>query len=349
MTSAFPNRYIDKTDPQYQRRVRHVVVLQPPSEGAAVQDFVRYAQDLESGIEAKTLSDSDLIPRSSYDGQKLTLQSLKDEVVNIIAKNPKEWIRGCVGIAIMYHPDMREKFVAILSALPISAQDPNQKLLSVSHGDDLFAVNVQLHENRSIPVDGSVMWLHNPSEPAAEHIVPSDQGEALNFTDIYATKQKMEYFAMMSLRKFLIANGNISPGDPAPRYEPLGNVFPDFELIVRSQEWAVEVTRIERGMVSYLRVSEPLEKETLDKVGQNEVTESGIIKALTDALADKTEIRDKCSRYARACLLLVDVVDSIDAKSSAIWNGIDMSAFDAVALVKMDGSLSFIKGPHAFD
>ena len=295
------------------------------------------------------MSDSELIPRSSLDGQKLTLQSLKDEVADIISKNPSEWIRGCVGIAIMHHPEKREKFVATLSALPVSAQAPDQKLLSVSHGDYSFVFNVKLHENRFIPIDSLVIWLDNPTDPAAEHVVPSDRGEALTLTDIYAPKQNMEYFAMGSLRRFLVAKGDISPDDSEPLYEPLGNAFPDFQLLIRNQEWAVEVTRIESGMVAYLQVSKPLERGTLDKVAQNQITESKIITALTNELADKTEIRNKCSRYFRACLLLVDVVDSIDAKFSAIWDGIDMSAFDAVALVKLDGTVSFVKGTHAFE
>ena len=348
MPPAFPNRYIDKGDTQYERWFRHVFVLQPPLQGATPRDFVQFAQDLKSAIESKTLSETDSIPRSSFGGQGLTLQSLKDEVTDIISRNPIEWIRGCVGISLMHHPEKREKLVTLLSKLPESAHR-GQKLLSVPHADEMFAFNVQLHENSFIPTDGLYIWLDNPSDPAAEHVVPSDRGESLTVRDVYESKQKMEHFAMMSLCNDLLTNTDLTHSDLKCRYEPLGNAFPDFELVVRDQEWAVEVTRIESGMVSYLRVSQPLEKDRFDKAAQGQVTDCGIIAALTKASEDKTKKRNDCSRYSLACLLLVDIVDSIDPESSTLWDSIDLSAFDAVALVKLDGSVFFIKGAHALE
>ena len=349
MPSAFPNRYVDKGDPQYERWFRHVFVLRPPLQGATARDFVQFAQDLKSAIETKSLSETDSIPRSSLGGQGLTLQTLKDKVTDIIARNPVEWIRGCVGISIMHHPERREKLISVLSKLPESAHR-EQKLLSVRHADDVFAFNVQLHENNFIPTDGLYIWLDNPSDPVAEHVVPSDTGESLTIRDVYESKQKMEHFAMMSLCNDLLSNTTLTHSDLKCWYEPLGDdTFPDFELLVRGREWAVEVTRIESGMVGYLRVSQPLERETFDRAARNQVTDSGIIAALTKASEDKTKRRNDCSRYSRACLLLVDIVDSIDPESSTIWGGIDLSAFDVVALVKLDGRMFFIKGDHALE
>ncbi len=348
MPPALPNRYIDKGDTQYERWFRHVFVLQPPLRGATPRDFVQFTQDLKSAIETKTLSDTDSIPRSSFSGQGLTLQSLKDEVTDIISRNPIEWIRGCSGISLMHHPEKRGNLVSLLSKLPESAHQW-QKLLSVPYADDVFAFNMQLHENNFIPTDGLYIWLDNPSDPAAEHVVPSDGGESLTIRDVYESKQKMEYFAMMSLCNDLFTNTSLTHIDLKYRYEPLGNAFPDFELVVRGQEWAVEVTRIESGMVGYLRVSEPLDKAAFDKVARKQVTDCGIITALSKALEDKTKRRNDCSRYSRSCLLLVDIVDSIGAESSSIWDGIDLSAFDTVALVKLDGNLFFIKRAHALE
>ena len=348
MPPAFPNRHVGKGDPEYDRGSQHVFVLQPPSQGATAREFIQYTQDLKSALEAKTLADTDSIPSSSLAGQGLTLQSLKDQVAAIISRNPTEWIRGCVGISIMHHPDKRQKLVSVLSKLPESGR-PGQKLLSVQlqHGGDVFVFNVQLHENSFIPADGMYIWLDNPADPAAEHIVPNDRGGPLTIRDAYESKQKMECFAIGALCTDLLATTSLKDSDLVCRHEPLGIAFPDFELTVRDQEWAVEVTRIESGMVAYLRVSEPLKKDTFDRVARNRVTDSGIIVALTKALDDKTTKRNNCSSYSRACLLLVDVVDAVDAESSDIWDGIDLSAFDAVALVKLDGRVFFIKGADA--
>ena len=349
MRLPFPDRPISKTDPLYKRLPHYVFVLKPPLNGTTEEEFLKFAQDLKSGIAAKSMFEINSIPHSSLAGQELTLQSLKDEVIAIVSSNPIEWIRACVGISIMHHPQKRGKFVSILSKLPESAWAPGEKLLSVSHGDEVFAFNVKLHEGSFMPADGMFIWLDNPSDPAAEFIVASDGRGPLTLTNIYENRQTMEYFAMTSFCRQLIANGNATPSDLKPRYEPLGNAFPDFELLVREQEWAVEVTRIESGMVSYLRVSEPMEKDTFDKAAQKQVTESGVIAALMKALEDKTRRRKECPHYSRACLILVDVVDSVDVESPVVWNGIDLSGFDVVVLVKLDGSVSFIKGTHAFE
>ena len=90
MSPAFPNRYIDKGDPQYDRWFRHIFILQPPLQGATPRDFVHFARELKSAIEAKALSETDSIPQSSFGSKELTLQSLKDEITNIISRSPIE-------------------------------------------------------------------------------------------------------------------------------------------------------------------------------------------------------------------------------------------------------------------
>ena len=266
----------------------------------------------------------------------------------MISRNPIEWIRGCVGISLMHHPEKRRKFVSLLSTLPESVHR-RQKLLSVPYSGDIFAFNVQLHEHNFVDADGLYIWLNNPEDPAAEHVTPSDGSASVTFRDAYESNQKMEYFAMLSFCYELLSNTNLTHGNLKCRYEPLGiKTFPDFELTVRGQEWAVEVTRIESGMVSYLQVTPPLEKRAFDKATQNRVSDSGIVAALTKASEEKTKRLNECETYSHGCLLLVDVVDSIDHKSSAIWGEIDLSSFEAVAVVKLDASVFFIKGAHAF-
>ena len=349
MPSAFPTRHVAKGDPEYERWFRHVFVLRPPMQGATARDFIQFAQELKSAIENKDLSENNSIQRSSFGRQGLTLQSLKDEVSDTISQNPSEWVRGCVGISIMHHPEKRGKLVSVLSKLPESAHS-GKKLLSIRHADYVYAFNVNLHENSFLPSDGLYLWLDNPSDPAAEHLVGKDGGEVLTLRDIYEGKRKMEYFAMMSLCEDLLSNTSLTDDDLQCEYEPLGDsTFPDFELVVYGQEWAVEVTRVESGMVGYLRVSQPLEKETFDRVSRHQVTDSGIVAALTKASKDKTKRRNDCSRYSRACLLLVDIVDAIDPQSSGLWGGIDLRAFDVVGLVKLDGRVFLIKGAHALE
>ncbi len=348
MSLPFPERHVGETDSVYRRLPHHVFVMKPSPQGTDMKEFRGLVEDFKHGIVAKSLLENETIPHHSLGGQELSLQSLKEMVTNILIASSIEWIRGCVGVCIMYHPEQRGKLISLLSRLVDSGGPPGEKLLGVSHGNEAFAFKVKRHEARLMPTDSMFIWLENPSDPVAEIIVPSDRRGPLTLTTIYESKQKVENFAMVSLCTHLVAEGDTTPDELSFRYEPLGNAFPDFELLVRDQEWAVEITRIETGMVSYLRVSEPMEKHSFDKAAQRQVTESGIIEALTKAIDDKTRIREECSRYSRACLLLVDVVDYVDEVSPDVWSGLDLSAFNVVALVKLDGRVNFIKGTHAF-
>ena len=190
---------------------------------------------------------------------------------------------------------------------------------------------------------GLVIGLINPEDPAAVRLVQRDDGGSIQFATSHATKEAMEHFALHSLCVDLHSHCNVPLEALKYRYEPLGNSFPDFELIVDGQEWAVEVTRIEAGMVSYVEVERDLEKRGMDRALRNSVTDDNVCKALREALNQKARRRAESSRYPRCCLLLVDVVDSVGDKDSAIWNGFDLSSFDVVAVVKRDGSVDYIK------
>ncbi len=345
MSPAFPVRHIDKTDPRYHGLPQYVFMLQPPPKGAPAREFARFAEDLKSGIEAKSLADSSSIPHFSRNGQDLNLQLLKEEVSRIISDNPLEWVRGCVSVSVMHRPESHGKLVAVMAKLPESPEaPPGQKLLSVPYEGEVFAFKVQLHENRFLPEGSLVIWLDNPADPAAEHLVQSDSGGWFTLTELFASKENAEYFAMASLGRELLAHENLTRDDLECRYEPLGNAFPDFELVVRGQHWAVEVTRIEHEMVSYVRLTERMGTDTLDRMVQRRVTRTAVAAALRKALTDKTRISTQCTLYPRTCLLLLDIVDAVDMADSSIWDGIDLSAFDAIALVKLDGTVSYIKG-----
>ena len=346
MPPAFPSRHISEEESQGQRWFQHIFILQPPLQGATAQDFIQYANSLKSAVEVKGLDETEETPRWSFAGQEFTAQSVKDVVKEIISNNPIQWVQGCVGVTLMHHPDKRGKLVATLSKLPDSTR-PGQKLLSVPHGDDVYALNVQLHENEFMRADGLYVWLDNPADPVAEHVVQGDRGESLTIRDVYdENNEKMEYFAMISFLSNLLSNTDLAISDLECRYEPLGKAFPDFDLTVCDQEWAFEVTSIQSGMVSYLRVSEGLDRETFEKAARRKVTDDKIITALGKALNDKTGKRNDCPSYSRACLLLVDVVDSVDPDSVTTWKDVDLSAFDAVVLVKLDGRIFFIKGDN---
>ena len=123
-------------------------------------------------------------------------------------------------------------------------------------------------------IDGLYVWLDNPADPVAEHVAQGDRGESLTIRDVHdENKEEMELFAMISFVSNLLSNTDLAISDLKCRYEPLGKAFPDFGLTVCDEEWAFEVTSIQSGMVSYLRVSEGLDRETFGKAAQQKVTD----------------------------------------------------------------------------
>ena len=235
MESRFPVRFVDKRDPQYVALPRHVLVLQPPAHGASARDYLRVVEDVKGAIQERTLSNQ--VPHYAASGQELTVELLKRHVTDLMSNSSIEWLRGCVGFSIAYHPTKYQKLVAVLSRLPACGTLPSApKLMSVPFEGELFAFKIQLHEDRFISPTSLRVWLDNPSDPVAEELIPSDSDNPFTFTDIYESKQKMEFFAIDSLVSDLLHESKIAPGDVDCKYEPLGNLFPDFELNLGGQE-----------------------------------------------------------------------------------------------------------------
>ena len=352
MSTAFPRRVVSKSDPDYLKWFRNLLVLKARSNGVSAFELAQIERDFQDLLEAKMLADFDEIEHSSFGGQELTLERLKVTVAEIILRSREayaDWIDGCVGIAILHPPDRTEKLVSLFAKLPLHHIDTDMKQMSVCADDETYALTIQTYENKFMPPAELCMWLVHPTDPAAEVIV-GDSGSVIQFSDIYADNEELERFAVYSFCRALVKDTEVEVGDLClPQYEPLGpSTFPDFELTIRNEEWAVEVTRVESEMVTYHLLSDPLDRKTMDKVRRAAITDSKINEALKDSLESKTEKLGKCEVYSRACLLLVDTIDAIEPDNSAHWRDVDLSAYEVVALVRRDGSVTFIKGKDIF-
>ena len=348
MSSYFPIRYVKRTDPEYRKLPRYQFVLLPRKGGSLGWEFIHTASNLQSAVEHKILSDT--IPHTNAKGRELTLEFLKDQVAEIMSLNEIKWVSGCDGLLILYPPNKREKLDSMLSNLLFSTHvGGQQKLLSVQYNGEMFALKVNLYENKFVGQNSIVIMLTNPKEPAAVSPVEMDDDGSIQFTPFYAIKQAMEHFALNSLRSDLCSHLDVLLEAIEYRHEPLGEIkFPDFELIMDGQEWAVEVIRIESDMVSYMYVDRGLDKKSIGRAIQKRITDVNAGKALREALSEKATRRVECSRYSRYCLLLVDTTDSIGEKHSEIWNGCDLSSFESVVVVKMKGFVNYIKGRTDF-
>jgi hypothetical protein len=340
MTSSFPTKYVKREDPEYQKLPWYQFVLIPGKQGSTVNDYRRASNTLRAALESKELSKS--VPHTPANGRELTLGFLREEASHIISQNDLVWVRGCDSLLVRYHPTKRERLTSILSHLPLSTD--YRKLLVVHHQNETFAFKLDLFEDEYMNQDSIVIGLVNPTDPAVQRLVERDRMDGFRFSPVYASKEDMEHFALHSLCVDLCSRFGISQEDLKYRYEPLGNSFPDFELLVEAQEWAVEVARVESGMVSYVEVDRELDARGRNNVFRNFITDDKVGDALREEVSDKADKRAECPEYSRCCLLLVDIVDSIGGTGSTAWDGCDLSAFDAVITVRLDGSVSYLKG-----
>ena len=344
IASNFPTRFVDRTDPDYKKIPWHHFVLLPGKHGSTGHEFLNASQNLNSALEAHTLSDS--VPHTSGAGQELTIDFLRNLVSDIVFQNDMDWVDGCDGLIIIHHPDQQERLVTVLSRLLVSPRSGGaRKVLSVPGPRRTHSFEVDLMANDHVKRDGLVIGLVNPEDPAAVRLVEREREGVLTFIDLYASNEDMEIFALESLRRDLCSRLDIRLEDLRSRYEPLGDdTFPDFELELEGEMWAVEVARIQEGMVSYVEVDRPLDQRGIERALRPSITAENVSKAVGQELADKAEKWSKCPRYSRCCLLLVDVVDSVEGPESAFWEGHDLSAFDAVVVVKLSGRVDYISG-----
>ena len=342
-SSAFPTEYVDRTQAAYQTVPWYHFVLKPQEDGSILQDFVDRAEDLQSALEVKSISDS--VPHFSAEGRELTVEILKDEVSRIISESDAEWVDGCDGLLIIHHPSKQGKLISTMSNLLMSPRSAERrKMLSVHHADRVYSFEINLQPNDRLPQDDLILGLINPEDPAVVRLVERDRRGILRFMNLYANKLIMEQFAFYSLRLNLSFHLGISTGDLDGPYEPLGeSTYPDFEMHLDGREWAVEVARVESGMTSYVQVDRRLDERGLNSAFGNYITDVRVGEVLKDEVSQKARSRAQCPRYSHHCLLLVDVVNAVGTKGSSAWNGCDLSTFDLVAVVKMDGSIDYIK------
>ena len=349
-SSAFPTKYVDRSDVDYRKVPWHQFFLIPREDGSSPQDYIRTWADLQSALEIKSLVDS--VPHHSADGRELTAELLRDEASSIISNTDVEWVSGCTGLLVIYHPNKEGKLVEAMASLLGSLRSAGRnKLLSVQHEGRPYSFEIKLHPNDRMAEDGLILGLINPSYPAVVRLAEKDREGNLTFTNRDANKKEaMEWFAFHSISTDLSCDLGIRPEEINGKYEPLGDsTYPDFEMSFSGQEWAVEVTRVESGMTYYVPVDRRLDQTGLNRAFGNYITDARVGETLRDEVNEKAQIRSKCPRYSRHCLLLVDVIDAVGAKGSSDWDECDLSAFDVVGVIRMDGSVDYIKGQFATD
>lgn len=336
MALPFPDRQVSCTDPDYRALPRYSAVLIPPVGGASREDLVRSMADLREATEIQALADA--APYVPANGASLTLGRFRDWVSDIVANTPASWVRGCKGVYVIHNPEARQGLTSILAPLLFSPWR-HHKMMTVPHKEGVLALEIELNETPALARDEIILVLNNPSDPAVEH-----RKDAESFSEFHFSNGEWENVAVETLRNALSANVGVSIGDMTIRHEPLGrDTFPDFELKIGPDEWGIEITRIEWQLNTYVKMGSRTERKAISDAPRRPITRSSIVEAIERAREAKSERRAMCSRYARWCLLLVDVLDVLSGEDG-VGRSLDWSAFDVVAVIKRDGTAAFVHG-----
>ena len=199
---------------------------------------------------------------------------------------------------------------------------------------------------------GNREWLviqHDVDDPALTHWVDPDRPPYVSPTTALENTCDVEYRAVAAIRGGVEKNGLTIEHEA---HEPNGHgEFPDFQLVISGQDWTVEVTRVLGDIVGKRIVTIGV-KDTEAHVSRAAkapaLSHEDIHKAVEKALSDKAAMVPKLAPNTRYCVVLVDTLEQLEPSDDNYWSGFDLSAFDAVAVARIEENsptaLGFVKG-----
>ena len=114
--------------------------------------------------------------------------------------------------------------------------------------------------------------------------------------------------------------------------------FPDYQVIIGTQSWAVEITRPLGTMVQGRVITMGTTRTPQDisrAASLSGLGPSDIRDGLTKATKDKSYGRKHLNRDEKYCLLLVDTTGMIDAEDPEQWEDCQLDAYDSVVLLRL--------------
>ena len=197
----------------------------------------------------------------------------------------------------------------------------------------------------------SPRWLivhpYNPNRPALTMKVNERGPWTLQEpTPLLSDTKDAENWAMRVLQHHLRDEGT----DIQYHSEPNGpQTFPDFRADIGGEEWEIEVTRILGDLLTNRQVPDtPRDsRKVIERAAQSpQIGERDVEKALGQAIRSKACKRPSVGTGFKYCLMMVNAAGLNVCRQSPVWQGKDLSAFNAVVLINgyTQPEIEFIKG-----
>lgn len=302
----------------------------------AVRDFEfqrRIAEWFETECSSERRNPSSISDAFEYENLRSAVESALDIC-------DPEYSDGVNAVILFYHPDKENEVTAALSRCVISPTDGLPLVAAYHRGEyiGLPVTRAPLPEMKSVSIG---IMLDNPSKPVIEF-----HERFLAEVDIY--ERSRQKYGIPRLSERLVCE-SILPyfGEYEDcRFEPNGRArFPDFRITLSSGEvWALEVTEVAPKR-DVLNANQPAETgvELLNPVADR----ADAFKAELSRLLDKKAQKSPQTDGMKYCLGIYAPIEWDLAPGSDVWDGQDLSAFDAVAVVRIYKAVSFVKGEPA--
>ena len=306
-------------------------------------DYAIVVRDLEfrrriaAWFETECLSDRGNLSKFS---DAFGYESLRSMVESALDACDPEYADGVNAAILFYHPDKEREVTAALSRCEISPTEGLPLVAAYCSGEHigLPVIRAPLPDMKSVSIG---IMLNNPSMPAIEF--HKRLLAEVDWTD--ATRQK---WGIPRLSERLVCE-SILPyfGEYEDcRFEPNGWAqFPDFYITLSDgQIWALEVTEV-APIRDVLNANQPAETgvERLNPVADRaDAFKSELSRLLVEKAKKSSQIDGM-----KYCLGIYAPIEWDLAPGADVWEAQDLSAFDAVAVVRSYKAVNFVKGEPA--
>ena len=365
-----PPKFVRRDEPEYETMPQYTAFFVPGNglSGLSELPFALEAhlgniigEELGKSTSAVPVLEPQLRNPDAGKGTKLDLAVLKQAARSIIRAVSRDYVERVQTMYLIHPAALRKTIVQVLSKMPLapSANPGERRLLWVPGEKESYAFQVEPYEIELSErhVDGPrwmILYLFNPDDPAIVMRIPVP-GPWTNLEPTLAlgNTNDIESAAMAIIEK------NLHKKQVTVDFIPEPNgfaTFPDFEAKIGETNWTIEVTRVLGGVTEgrVFRMGGKNQESRLSRVAQSPPLDSvQVDKALSSALEGKAAKALQRKRGARYCLVLVNVVGLDIGRRATIWNGKDLSAFDAVIVIHTnamsESTLEYIKGDLSAD
>ena len=319
-------------------------------------EFAQRTMDVRMGRSTKEFTPIKAadVTEEGPEGTTVSIPLLKATIAEIAQGSGSEYIDGVTKVYIIHPPVLEGELNGHLAVLPVPAMADSamERIMSVRVDETVHSFVVQPYKMDLIGRHSEdprwlIIHLYNPNMPAL--VVKVAEHGPWTFrepTPLLSDTKDAENWAMLVLQNHLRDEGVDIQFHPEPNGP---GTFPDFRADIGVEEWDVEVTRVLGDLLNSRHV--PNESRDPHKVIEvaaqtPQISDSDVERALDRAITRKAGKRPSVGTGFKYCLILVNPVGLDVGIQSPVWQGKDLSSFDAVVLISgyTHPKIEFIKG-----